>query len=62
MIRTRDLAALGLDPPTASPGVVSALAACDVADAVWAAWIAAARVWPRAWLAALDAAERGGRR
>lgn len=57
MIRTFDLAALGLDPPPASPGVVSALAVCDVADALWSAWFAAARVWPLAWLAVLDAAE-----
>lgn len=71
MIHAYDLAALGLLPPPGPPRVAwplpapyplgPALAACDAAGAMWAAWIAAARVWPMAWLAVLDAAERAGR-
>lgn len=70
MIHAYDLAALGLSPPEpAHPpprpipvALLPALAACDVLDAAWGAWLAAARVWPMAWLAVLDAAERGARR
>lgn len=65
--RRYDLAALGLLPPPGPARVPwpppvphpfgPAFAACDAA---WTAWITAARVWPLAWLAVLDAADRAG--
>lgn len=55
--RRYDLAALGLAPPPVSPAAVAVCAAWDVADAVWAVWIAAARLPLVAGLAVLDVVE-----
>lgn len=60
LTRTFDLAALGLLPRPVPPGDAAALALADALADVWGAWFDAARVWPRAWLALLDAAERAG--
>lgn len=60
MTRTFDLDALGLVPSRVPPALAAALALADALADLWGAWLDAARVWPRAWLAVLDAAERAG--